>query len=422
MAEGSAMDEPKRGDWLTAHGFKLLALAATLAYVGGGVAYVSVGRGSTLFVCDGFQYYCYLPSLALDRDLDFTDEYALGRPDYRESPFTAVVPATGRPANAWTVGPAVLWAPFFLFGLLLEAIAGDVTGFSMWCQWPVYLGSLVYGLAGVWLLLRKVLVDYDPLTRLLAVAVMLVGTNLNYYFFFAGHMSHVLSFFALALHLFCLRELRRQPDRLRWWAFSGLSLSLAGLVRWQDVVIGLLALTVAGEIVWRRRAKALPGVLCGVAGILPAIAIQAIVWNAIYGEPFLVPQGDEWMTWTQPHLAEVLFSYPQGLLLNSPIVILGIGGSVLLASRDRVWGLGSLLAVAAAVYACAACRQWFGGESFGIRRLVSVLPVLSIGLCESVRWARSRPYSRWVWAGGIAGVAWNWVLLVVYFFERVENP
>ncbi|HJN15272.1 MAG TPA: hypothetical protein QGH10_07280, partial [Armatimonadota bacterium] len=67
------MSDSNRADWLRAHGFKVIVVVATLAYLAGGLAYTMVGSGSTLFVNDGFQYYCYLPSLALDRDLDFTN-------------------------------------------------------------------------------------------------------------------------------------------------------------------------------------------------------------------------------------------------------------------------------------------------------------------------------------------------------------
>ena len=97
----------------------MIALCA-LSYIGGGLAYCLVGRGTTLFVNDGFHYYAYLPSLLLDRDLDFTDEYALGRAhdwmrDYES--FNDIVPATGRPGNPWAIGSALLWLHFFLIGL-----------------------------------------------------------------------------------------------------------------------------------------------------------------------------------------------------------------------------------------------------------------------------------------------------------------
>ncbi|HJN15241.1 MAG TPA: hypothetical protein QGH10_07125, partial [Armatimonadota bacterium] len=393
----------------------------------GGLAYTMVGSGSTLFVNDGFQYYCYLPSLALDRDLDFTNEYEIGRADNSggaESEFTAIVPETGRPGNAWAVGPAILWAPFFLVGLLSEWLTGDVTGFSMWCQWPAYMGSLFWGVLGAWILYRKVLADYGQLTRLLVVTVALVATNISYYLFFAGHMSHSLSFFAVTLHIYCLRELLTKPADLRWWAFSGLSFGLVGLVRWQDVVIGVLTLAVAAKLLATAKPcrRALLGLVLGLVGTLPAVAIQALVFNSIYGKSFLIPQGDGWMVWTRPHVLEVLFSYPKGFFLNSPVLVFGVAGLIMAAAKDRVWSLASLLTVAVAVYVCAASTQWGSGESFGMRRLVAMLPVLAVGMCEAVRRLREGIWPKGLWAMGALGVAWNWALLAIYFVERIRHP
>ena len=415
--------------WLTRRGFVALTIACAVLYLAGGLAYVLVGSGSTLFVNDGFQYYSYLPSLVLDGDLDFTNQYEIGRENGwapTEVEFVGTVEATGRPANAWAMGPALLWMPFFLVGLLLETLfgGGTVTGFSMWCQWPVYLGSLAYGLLGLWLLYRHVLADYEPWVRLVVVVLLVAATNLSYYLLFAGHISHGLSFFAVALHLYCLKLLYERPGDMRWYVLSGLSLGLAALVRWQDAVVGLFTLVVAIRSLTRigSAPRAAAGFLAGFAGMLPAALVQALTWRAIYGEYFLIPQGEGWMVWTQPHLAGVLFSYPAGLLTNSPLLVLALVGLGLRGGAWRTWSLGSLLAVAASVYICAASTQWGAGESFGMRRLVAVLPLLSLGLCEVIRVAKARPLSKASVAGIALCVLWHWALLAQYFLERIRNP
>ena len=61
---------------------------------------------------DAFYYFAYLRSIAFDRDVDFTNDYPLlGLSDkaYLWQPPTA----TGHAHSAWTIGPAIVWAPFF---------------------------------------------------------------------------------------------------------------------------------------------------------------------------------------------------------------------------------------------------------------------------------------------------------------------
>jgi hypothetical protein len=412
---------------LEPHGLALLMVLAGLAYVAGGLAYVKVGEGDALFVNDGFQYYAYLPSLVLDGDLDFTNQYALGRARHwggDNPPYTDTVPRTGRPSNAWALGPALLWLPFFLVGLGLDRVfgGGPLTGFSMWCQWPVYLGSGAYGLLGLWLLYRHVLADYPRTTRLLIVALVLVGTNLNYYLLFAGHMSHGLSFFAVTLHLVCLRQLRGDPRALWRWLAVGATVGVAALVRWQDVVVGLLPLAVGVQLARGLGRRWVLGCAVAALSAAPAIAIQAAAWQSVYGTPFTIPQGSGFMAWGNPHWAGVLLSDPKGLLFNSPLVVAGTIGLVQLRRRDAAWSFGSLLALAAAVYVCAASSQWDAGESFGMRRLVMTLPLVVVGLCELAGAVRRRPWRTLAWSLIYAGGLWNCALLATYFVQRLANP
>jgi hypothetical protein len=63
---------------------------------------------------DGFYYFAYPRSLVFDRDLDFTNDYKLlGLGD---KPHLFQPTPTGHAQSAATVGPALIWAPFFAAG------------------------------------------------------------------------------------------------------------------------------------------------------------------------------------------------------------------------------------------------------------------------------------------------------------------
>lgn len=61
---------------------------------------------------DGTFYYAYLPTIWLDGDLDFTNQYRYLIGPGREA--IAGFTPRGLPVNAYPVGPALLWSPFFL--------------------------------------------------------------------------------------------------------------------------------------------------------------------------------------------------------------------------------------------------------------------------------------------------------------------
>src|SRR5438067_5796303 len=60
---------------------------------------------------DGFYYYAYLRSLMFDRDVDFTNDYRMLGLGDKANLFQPTV--TGHAHSAWTIGPAIVWSPFF---------------------------------------------------------------------------------------------------------------------------------------------------------------------------------------------------------------------------------------------------------------------------------------------------------------------
>src|ERR1051325_11874526 len=85
-----------------------LLAAATLACVAG---HDDWGRSLRDPTADAAYYYAYLPSLVLDRDLDFTNQYQVTQNWYRLGP-TPI----GRPGNVFGIGPAVFELPAFVVG------------------------------------------------------------------------------------------------------------------------------------------------------------------------------------------------------------------------------------------------------------------------------------------------------------------
>src|ERR1044071_8094987 len=120
----------------------VLAVAATVALVWGKDDWK---RGLREPTADAAYYYAYLPSLVLDGDLDFANQYNVTQNWYRLGPTPL-----GRPGNVFGIGPAVFSLPAFVVGHGLAIAAGARRdGFSGWETTPVLWASIAASLGAL---------------------------------------------------------------------------------------------------------------------------------------------------------------------------------------------------------------------------------------------------------------------------------
>ena len=105
---GALADRETRGRWATV-GFVAIVLALATWWFQRG--HDARGWRTDRPYADAPYYYAYLPSLALDHDVDLTDEYRVTMNWYRLGPTP-----TGKPGNVFGVGPALLSLPAFAAG------------------------------------------------------------------------------------------------------------------------------------------------------------------------------------------------------------------------------------------------------------------------------------------------------------------
>lgn len=120
----------------------LLALALGLPALA-----VQLSRPVPRLGADAVEYYAHLRSLYFDHDVDFANEFEhfgiLERWD-KQRPTV-----TGHRRTIFSVGPALLWMPFYAAGDVVARLRGDVAdGYSSAHIRATCLGSLAYGVAG----------------------------------------------------------------------------------------------------------------------------------------------------------------------------------------------------------------------------------------------------------------------------------
>lgn len=374
---------------------------------------------------DAFYYYAYLRSIAFDRDVSLANDYRMV--GLGDKPHLFEPTATGYAHSAWTVGPAIVWSPFFATGHLVATrlaaqgrdVATDGTSFPY--RQSIVIAGLVYALIGWWLTLRLCETWFG--TRLASTAVALVagGSFLLWYTLVEPTMTHAPSMAAVAA--FLLWWSRTRQDRSQGaWILLGVLAGLMTLIRWQNVLFALVPAcdaVVAILHAWRTRdrARLRAVVVGGVTFTLVASVTflpQMLAWKSIYGAYLAVSPVGPKIRLTEPQLLLTLFSSRNGLVAMSPIVYVGLLGLVMFVRRHRATGLPLVLSVLAMIWFNASVQDWWGSDGYGGRRFDGILPIVVLGVAAALdtlrRWTAAQP--QWVvGAAACALIAWNLTLM-----------
>jgi hypothetical protein len=210
-----------------------------------------------------------------------------------------------------------------------------------------------------------------------AVLGSFLASSAAYYTLFEPTMSHTLELFSTSLFLWALlcRPLRRRRDAVCLGAIAGLMF----LVRWQNVVLlSLLPLAFAVPRPREIRQRTIVENGIGIAlGFACLASLQLWFWRSTSGSLVTVPQGAGFLTPLQPHWLQVLFSTRHGLFTWTPVALVGVAGLAWL--RSRRLALHASIAFLLALYVCSIVADWWGGDAFGMRRMIGILPLLALG-------------------------------------------
>lgn len=353
-----------------------------------------VGKVERLGGWDETYYLTQLSSLVEDGDLDLRNDalWATLPPTELRRLLASTLPS-GALANTFSIGPALMLAPAYLAGWPARWLTAETeTRWSPAQLAALHLLALAFAFWTLWWLrswLRRAGLARGQ--ALLTTAALAMGTPFLIYAFrhYAG--SHLVSAVAACAFVAAVVRFERRRD-LPSALTCGVLLGLVFLVRWQDLVMAAALLVPAHRMLGARRAGdhgaslgralALGGALA--AGFAIVAGLQFHAWGIERGQLFAMPQGSGYLNLAQPELARFLFSGLSGLLPWSPVVLLCLIGLVLpwRLRLPRVWALVALIVLAAEIYLNACVTDWWGGASYGARRMTSTLPFLALGLAN----------------------------------------
>jgi dolichyl-phosphate-mannose-protein mannosyltransferase len=366
---------------------------------------------------DGTGYYANLRSLLVDHNLQFKGDWS----DPNTAPLIEKVDAeghvtlshytrTGHLANHFSVGPAILWAPFLVPAHLalraLQWLGLSVTadGFSRPYLLVMALSTALYGFLGLWLSFRVARKYFGERWALFATLGVWFATSLPVYMYLEPSWSHAHSAFTVSLFVWYW-DRTRQDRSVRQWILLGAIAGLMLNVYYVNAIVLALPLVDFVGVFWKRwqrsefdvLGKLLVSNFLFLVTILMALLPTLITRKIVYGSFVSLGYTERWF-WKSPALLHVLFS-GHGLFSVTPILIVALVGLVLFALSDRKKGLSLLLVFCLFLYTIGCYEKWDGVASFGNRFFVSLTPIFVMGLAAAFssvgRWWEDENEAAW---------------------------
>jgi len=363
---------------------------------------------------DSVFYFAYLQSVFEDGDILFADDYQELNPEI--SPQLLGRLPTGYTGNMFAPGSAILWTPFYLGGKVFAVVSGapDRAAELAVLISSVRLGSRIYAALALLLIFLVLRRFFDAHVALMGTLAAFFCTPLYYYALFDTINSHAVG--ACTVAFFFWLCLRTGPERsTRAWMLVGAVAGLVALCRWQNAVVLLwLAVEQIPRLYAAVRERAGAGRMLARYGLSAAFLLvvfspQLILWTVIYG-PLKTPisYGANYVLWTRPEIVNVLFSSRHGLFSWHPMLYLAFVGLLLMLRRHCKAGIGALLVFAAMLYLNSVTGDWWAGDSYGMRRFVSLSAVFALGIAKiaSFLWDAFRKWPAIVPAGLLVFFAW----------------
>ena len=343
------------------------------------------GEWQGIIKVDGRGYYAYLPAIFIYDDLNFEwfQEVEVDNISNPGLTYYFVYPTENGTVNRYFCGEAVLLLPFFLLAHLWCIITGSPpTGYSFPYMIMLAIAAIFYFMLGL-IFVRKLLrsLGMSPISIIVSLFALGLGTNLWYYTIREMSMSHVYSFSMVAVFAYLIHRYFSTFDAKKLILAAGF-MGLIVLIRPVNALVLLASPLLAGS--WSKfidGAKAFfskPILIAGTASIVLALfSLQLIVYYIQTGHFWVYSYDDEGFNWLSPEAINFMFSYKKGWFVYTPLAFLFVLSSFAWWKKlDRFKMLTYLGFTVAVVYVLSSWWMWYYGGSFGCRPIIEFYPIL----------------------------------------------
>jgi len=342
---------------------------------------------------DGFGYYSYIRSFIFDRDFNLQNEFALFDALNNYDTVVAWQTSVNQIANPFAVGAAVLWSPFVLIAFIVSYVFDFadpyfIRGFNFPYQVAVAMGTWTYFLLGLALLfntLRKIIGEkYAWWAILISIAV----SPVPFYLIYEPSMAHGLTVFSSSLFFYVIYKIYKS-DIIYYldYLLLGVSMALLFLLRWQDIVFAVIALFIIFKKIYAEKnyKKYIKPISLALVGFVLLSSLQFLMWRHLFGSWIVIPQGTSFFHLAHPHIWQFLFSSHHGMFTVHPLLMFSLVGLGFFYKQDKFLARLLFLAMLIQIYINCAIYDWYGGGSFGARRMISSFFIFTLGLSYFIK-------------------------------------
>lgn len=343
---------------------------------------------------DVMGYNSYLPLIFTEHTFESNLEYFRiinERYGYSSTLYQYVDLPNGNVFIKYTIGWAILYTPFYLIGDLWAYMGGYLRdGFSRPYQIMALLGAFFYFCVSVFLIRKVLLLYFSDRLTMLVLFILCLGTNFFYVNFVQIGLTNNLM---IPLVAFLILRTHAFHQNVTIWngILLGITVGLMALTRTPSVVIALFAVIYGyktyGKTIFSKVKFFLTNhlvivlVTLAVAGItyLP----QIIYWKLTSGNYILNSYANnpgEGMDWFRPYIWQTLFSFKNGWLLYTPMMIFALLGFYFWIKKDRSNGVAGLLTFLLFFYVVSSWTCWWYASNFSHRAMVDIYPLLAIAM------------------------------------------
>jgi len=362
------------------NGLILLAFLAILFFSTGihnSDKHYRVAGYKNIFTSDGLGYYQYLPAQFVSHSMLNGQRWC-------------VILDNGKNLNKFTWGVAYMQAPFFFLGNAWCSLTGQKTdGYTTTNAFFIFLGAMIYCFLALLLIYRLLLPRFGFLISLLTVFLIFYGTNLIFYTLCESAMSHVYTFFLIAVFIYRVPAFYEKPSvaNTLWLAIP---LAIMVLIRQPNLIVAsyLLLYKVVSWQEFVQRIRFWFGkwhlVLITIAVIFIVFIPQFVYWHLITGKWYIYAYGykslDEarFIYWNRPKIGAVLAGPVSGWLSYSPLMVASVAGIVMMLRKKvtDIYGIVIILLISLYIISSWWCYTFDCG--YGHRGFIDYYALLAI--------------------------------------------
>jgi hypothetical protein len=301
--------------------------------------------------------------------------------------YQAIQMPSGDWVMRYTIGLSLLYSPFFFIGQFIALLTGfPADGFSEPYQYSVWSGCMFYTFTGIFMLRKSLLKFFEDKIASLVLLIIVLGTNYTLHTSVHGQgaMTHN---FLFTLYTFILWFTVRwhETHKMKHAVLLAISCGMAALVRPTEIV-GILIPMLWGiynkqtfyeklQLLQKNRIQ----IICFMLILIAIGFIQFTYWK-IYAGSFIFDSyynPGEGLDFP-PYTLNFLFSFRNGWLIYTPIMIFALAGFFSLYKKNQMIFISIFTYFIVNLWVISSWTVWWYGQCFGQRGLIASYAILSV--------------------------------------------